>query len=296
MTRPTVSVVVPFAGNVAEALVAVALLRTLEVRPGDELILADNSGTAPAAPDLKLVRAARERSPAHARNTGAAVARGEWLLFLDADTEPPPGLLDAYFAGPIGDDVGALAGEIEPAAGRAPTLAGRYGAARNFLSQQAHLAHPFRPRAAAANLLVRRSAFEAAGGFREGLRAAEDTDFCWRLQDLGWRLELRPEAVVQHAYRESVAELRRQWRAYAAGRAWLGREYPGFRPEPAVRRALRRRPARAALTPGPTPGAAIQPSHRLGRSERLAFRALDVLLAVEELIGFRLPNRAGGPR
>jgi len=60
--------------------------------------------------------------------------------------------------------------------------------------------------------------------------AGEDTDFCWRLQDLGWTLELRPEAVVEHRYRPTIGGLRRQWRAYAAGRAWLAGRYPGFHP------------------------------------------------------------------
>lgn len=288
--RPPVSVVVPFAGDIAQALMAMALLRSLDTAPGDELILADNWGAVPDAEDLTVVRALGERSPAHARNAGAARASGAWILFLDADTQAPTDLLNLYFSAPIDDRVGAVAGEII-GAGSASSLAARYGAARNFLSQGAHVSHPFRPRAAAANLLVRREAFEAAHGFQEGVRAAEDTDFCWRLQDLGWTLELRPEAVVEHRYRETVGELRRQWRAYAAGRAWLASRYPGFHPEPAVRRVLRR-PARAL--PAPRTSTALQARPR-SRGEQLQFLALDALLAVEELIGLRLPNRPGGP-
>src|SRR5213078_2661002 len=94
--------------------------------------------------------------------------------------------------------------------------------------------------AVAANLLVRKAAFRQIGGFYEGVRAAEDTDFSWRLQEAGWRLELRPEAQVAHRYRTTLTELRRQWRGYAAGRAWLARRYEGFEPEPAVARALGR--------------------------------------------------------
>ena len=143
----------------------------------------------------------------------------------------------------------ALAGEVV-ASGTATSIAERYGAARGFLSQAAHLAHPYRPRAVAANLLVRRAAFWQIGGFYEGVRAAEDTDFSWRLQQAGWRLELRPDARVEHVYRSTVRDLRRQWRGYAAGRAWLGRRYEGFAPEPALRRVLRGQRRRSA------PGAA----------------------------------------
>lgn len=286
--RPAVSVVVPFAGDIAEALMALALLRSLDTAPGDQLILVDNCGVVPEAPDLTVIRAAGEQSPAHARNAGARQAGGEWILFLDADTRPPADLLDVYFSTPAGERVGALAGEIV-GVGSGDTLAARYGAARNFLSQSAHMAHPFRPRAAAANLLVRRDAFLAAGGFQEGVVAGEDTDFCWRLQDLGWTLELRPEAVVEHRYRPTIGGLRRQWRAYAAGRAWLAGRYPGFHPEPAVRRMLRRQ---LTALPAPRTGTALQAPAR-GRWERLQFLALDVVLAIEELVGLRLPNRAG---
>ena len=46
----------------------------LESQPGDELILVDNSGTARDVDGVTLLVAAGERSPAHARNAGAAHA------------------------------------------------------------------------------------------------------------------------------------------------------------------------------------------------------------------------------
>lgn len=293
MSRPSVSVVMPFAGAAPAARAAAATLLALDISPEDELILADNSGTVPSVDGVTVVRAGAERSPAHARNVGAALARGEWILFLDADCVPMPTLLDEYFAKPVAQDVGALAGEVVPAEG-ASTLAARYATERSFLGQQAHLSHPYLPRAVAANLLVRRPAFEQLGGFLEGVRAAEDTDFSWRLQRAGWRLELRTGAQVQHTYRASLRELRRQWRAYAAGRAWLARRYGGFTPEPAARRALRRGVRLLAQGPrrgaGPrTPAATAQ--HRVGRLDRGRFLALDALLAAEELGGLTLSNR-----
>jgi GT2 family glycosyltransferase len=304
--RPQISVVMPFAGDERAAQAAVGALLALELRVGDELILSDNSGTARARGGVAVARATGERSPAHARNVGAAHAHGEWILFLDADCVAPPGLLDAFFAAPVDDRVGALAGEVVPLPG-GDTLASRYGSARSFLSQQTHLSHPYRPRAVAANLLVRRAAFEQIGGFYEGVRAAEDTDFSWRLQEAGWRLELRRRARVEHRYRGTVGELRRQWRGYAAGRAWLGRRYEGFAPEPAVVRAvgrLRHR-TRAALGPGGAPGAGspspaarrAAPPVEVGPLERGRYLALDALLSAEELAGLAMSNRpAGRPR
>ncbi len=55
MDRPAVSVVMPFAGDLADARAAIATLRGLATRPGDELILADNVGVAGAIGELMSV-------------------------------------------------------------------------------------------------------------------------------------------------------------------------------------------------------------------------------------------------
>jgi len=283
--RPSISVVMPFAGTADEAAEALQALEVIATGPGDQLILSDNSGTAPASNAVLVVRASGERSPSHARNVGAGAAGGEWILFLDADTRPGPDILDRYFDVAPAESSGALAGElIGPA--NPITLAARYGAAKNFLSQAAHLAHPYRPRASTANLLVRRAAFEHAHGFTEGIRAAEDTDFCWRLQDLGWTLELRAGAAAEHDYRESLKALRTQWRAYAAGRAWLAARYPDFHPESAlVRRTLHR--SRRGGVGMDTP---VKAAMQVSKYERAQFAAIDVLLGFEELLGFHQSN------
>jgi GT2 family glycosyltransferase len=291
MNRPPVSVVMPFAGSPADGARALAALAELRTTSDDELILADNSCLGLRSDRVRVLAVPGEQSPSHARNVGAEHAGADWILFLDADCRAVPDILDRYFASPIEATVGAMAGEVAPAP-EAASFAARYGAARSFLGQGAHLAHPFLPRAVAANLLVRREAFEAVGGFYEGVRAAEDTDFSWRLQRAGWELTPRPEARVEHRYRTTLYGLRAQWRGYAAGRAWLARRYGEFEPEPALARAGGRARARLAGGDEPprrrTPALTGPPPGRLARG---GFAALDAVLGVEELAGLLLSNR-----
>ncbi len=268
-------------------------LRGLDRVAGDELILADNSGSAPRTiTDVRVVRATREASAAHARNAGAGASTCEWILFLDSDVHPPAGLIDDFFGSRIADDVGAVTGDIHGVPDTR-TLAARYGTARNFLGQRSHVMNPVRPRASSANLLVRRVAFEQVGGYTEGIRAAEDTDLAWRLQALGWKLAFNPDAVVAHAYRRTLPELGRQWRGYAAGARWLSERYPDFRPDPGLNRGVRLILARFGIGDGVAfraDGRDSASSAELSRRERLEFLLVQCYLAIEEQIGLRMSN------
>jgi GT2 family glycosyltransferase len=315
MSRPPVSVVVPFAGTHEQALAVIAMLLSLDRRAGDELIVADNSGTVRPLPaiagtmrtapaNLVVARAEGEASASHSRNVGTAAARNDWILFLDSDVVTPADLLDGFFAEPIGERVGAVTGDIAGIPDTR-TLAARYGTARNFLGQRSHVNNPVRPRASSANLLVRRAAFEQVGGYTEGIWAGEDTDFTWRLQDAGWTLEFNEHAVVQHAYRTTLRELGKQWRGYAAGARWLAERYPDFRPDPGLNRGVRLLLKRVGIGPGVAfraDGRGSASSARLTRRERFEFLLVQVYLAIEEQIGLRMSNevkpraadRAGG--
>jgi hypothetical protein len=59
----------PFAGSRAEADTALAALRALDTGPDDELILADNSGTAPLADGVAVVAVTGEQSPSMVRGS-----------------------------------------------------------------------------------------------------------------------------------------------------------------------------------------------------------------------------------
>jgi hypothetical protein len=205
--RPPVSVVVPFRGDAGEGQRLLAALARMRIAPGDELIVADNTGGGVLAGiadgEVRVVRAARERSSYHARNQGARVARRDWILFMDADCTPAAKLLDAYFEDPVPDRCGAIAGAIMPPPSQA-ALAARYARARNFVAIPREPGAI--PTAPTGNLLVRRSAFARIGGFEEGVRSGGDVDFCRRLQVAGLTLELRPAAIVEHPHRERLGD------------------------------------------------------------------------------------------
>ncbi|HSF02885.1 MAG TPA: glycosyltransferase, partial [Solirubrobacterales bacterium] len=194
-TRPPVSLVVPFLGEREEVVRLLAALGLLRTRTGDELVIADNTAqgvvASVAGAPVQVARATAERSSYHARNAGARMASNDWLLFVDSDCVPASGLLDAYFAEPVSDRCGAVSGLIVGEPAQRGWLA-RYARSRSFLRADHGLLG--RDATPAGNVLVRRVAFEAVGGFEEGIRSGGDIDLSRRLAAAGWVVEHRPAA------------------------------------------------------------------------------------------------------
>jgi glycosyltransferase involved in cell wall biosynthesis len=262
---------------------------SLDLRDDDELIVADNTGEGllagngvavggPVNP-ARVVHAARQRSSYHARNAGAATARGNWILFLDADCTPQPGLLSDYFAQQIADGCGAIAGQILGDPVQA-SFAARYARSRKLFDHAEGLIRAEEGGAAAGNLMVRRAAFERIGGFTEGIRSGGDLELCRRLAADGWRLVFRPSALVHHRHRETLPSLLRALARYGAGASWLNRRYPGTSPPWPLRLGLEGagRDAMARL--------------RERRFEEAAFRAVDGLGLIAHRVGYAVGNDA----
>ena len=246
MPRPPIAIVIPFLGPSTAAEALLAALARLRLEDDDEITVVDNgAGDAFAALPVgrvHVVSDAAERSSYYARNRGAEATSAPWLLFVDADCRPVSDLLDRYFTTPPAEATGIVAGAIRAASGQT-SLAARYTASRRERYTAFHLAQKPYPAGVGGNLLVRRAAFERVGGFHEGVRSAGDVELCWRLQQAGWGIEDRPEAVVEHVHPESARALMRQAFRYGAGLRWLGRRHPGSTSRPPFARPL----ARAAL-------------------------------------------------
>jgi hypothetical protein len=227
--RPDVDIVVPVAAPGPAVRALVARLRALRLADGDTLTVVDNRGVGVDEPEVLV--ATEVPTSYFARNAGAARGGAPWLLFLDADVEVPGDLLDRLFVPEPGERTAVLAGAIldEPP-GDGGGAAVRYAWLKAAMSQETTLAHGPWAFAQTAHCAVRRSAFEAIGGFRAGVRSGGDADLCWRLRAAGWALESRPGATVVHRNRASLGALLRQRARHGAGAAWLGRQHPGAHP------------------------------------------------------------------
>lgn len=284
--RGAVSVVVPFAGDRARAERVVESLARLRLAPSDEIVIADNSPV-PVVHELALppqchvVPAESEGSPARARNAGALAAHGEWLLFIDSDCRPAPGLIEAYFATAIPEDCGLVAGAVASEDTSQSSLAADFARTRGILSQQTGIGHPFLSWALTANLLVRAETWRRLGGFLDGIYNGEDVDFCWRAQRAGWTLEFNPRAEVGHFDRETVGGLFRQAAIHRASARWIARRWPDA-PRPSL--GVLRSAARTAV--------AAPVFLLMGQRRRAALKLLDAAVPLAALRGDLRPNRA----
>ncbi len=234
MARPNVSVIVPFRGSATELAEVAARLGEIELHEDDELIIAWNSGDEippleSGRPQLRVLPAAAEASSYYARNVGVRSSRNSWLLFIDGDCWPSTDILDSYFASSEHDDAGIVAGKIDAVPGK--TAVERYAISREHLDQLKTLAAQPLAYGQTANLLVARSAWDAVGGFSEGINSAGDADFCWRAQYAGVKLRYEASAVVLHRHRRTVGDLWEQHVKYGRGSRWLAARHPNTCPK-----------------------------------------------------------------
>ena len=167
-----------------------------------ELIVCDNNSTDRTA---EIARAAGARvvfephnQISRARNRGAAAAAGEWLLFVDADSSPSPGLfLDLKAVIDSGDCV-AGGSTVAPEGTLGFRMAIR---AWNALSRATRWA-------AGAFIFCERSAFAELGGFSEELYASEELDLFRRLKGLARRRGKRVVILHRHPLLTSDRKLR----------------------------------------------------------------------------------------
>jgi hypothetical protein len=208
-----ISIVVPVydgAATLGECLAALVA----STMPGDEIIVVDDGSTdrsADLARDVgvAVVRLPGNRGPAAARNAGARIARGDVLLFVDADVvlaaDAVARVRATLAARP---ELAAMFGSYDDRP-RAETVVSQY---RNLLHRYVHQqgspeAFSFWAGCGA----VRRAAFAEVGGFDERAWrwSIEDIELGYRLRAAGHRIFLDKELACTHLKRWTLSSMLR---------------------------------------------------------------------------------------
>ena len=214
-----VSIIIPTFNNLELTGRCLARIRANTLPETYEIVVVDNAsadGTAEflkAQEDIRLILNEENRNFAGACNQGARASEGEFLVFLNDDTEVHPGWLEPIVADFEADEgLGAVGVKLLYPNGRiqhagvvffdskfpehlyrlAPAAAARVNKRREFQA------------VTAACIAIRRDVFIEVGGFDEAFRNGyEDIDLCLKIGAAGYRILYEPDSVVTH--HESVS-------------------------------------------------------------------------------------------
>jgi GT2 family glycosyltransferase len=228
--RPDVSVVVPHYNDFENLRRCVQSLHRQSL-PAErfEVIVADNNSPGGLAAvecfsGGAVVVAAPEQGAGPARNAGAAVARGNYLAFIDSDCVADKDWLRQGIA--------ALE-QFDYAGGQVITTIAAPGRLTRAEAFEAVFAFNFKKYiekdkfSGSGNLFVPRAVFEQVGGFRA--RVSEDVEWCHRANSMGFRLGYAERAIVYHPARRRWSDLTRRWDRVMLEDIRLAMEQPGWR-------------------------------------------------------------------
>jgi len=227
MPPPRVSVVIPVRDEAA------TIARTLDDLLGqsrlpDQIVFVDagsRDATAAVIAAHALARTLPVRVlrvgaayPGRARNLGVAASDGEWVAFTDAGVRLSPAWLETLAAAALAHpEADAIAGDWDVDAPSALTRClgllstSRSGHGRNAMREPAIF-----------SMLLRRTAWDRVGPFREDLRSAEDLLFLSRLHANG-RVFRAPGCHARWRPPDTMRGAWRRFRTYARHNVRAGR-------------------------------------------------------------------------
>lgn len=193
--------------------------------PAYEVILVDDGSTdntreiAAQFPGVRYVHQTNH-GLSHARNHGAALARGEIFAYTDSDCMADRqwlyylmnALLHGNYAGVGGPNVSPPAQNwVQACVAAAP------GGPSHVLLTDTIAEH-----IPGCNMAWYRWAFESIGGFdSEYHKAGDDVDFCWRVQNAGHQIGFSPTAIVWHHRRFTMRAFLKQQEGYGEAESML---------------------------------------------------------------------------
>lgn len=226
-----VTVVIPVRDDVFGVRRLVGSLRGLRV------VVVDDGSSPPldaddfvgAHCDVEVLRHARAKGRAAARNTGLAACKSEFIAFLDSDVAPRRGWLEALL-GHFCDPTVALVAPRIVGSSHSENVVARYEAVHSSLDlgkrEAPVLPHSTVSYVPSVAIICRCSALREVGGFDETMQSGEDVDLCWRLIEVGARLRYEPIALVAHDHRTAFRDWLARKAFYGGSAAPLSVRHP----------------------------------------------------------------------
>lgn len=229
-----VSVVMPVLNAEQTLMAQLDALAQQDLDADWELVVADNGSTDRSLEitaewsrrtgrSVRIVDASARRGTSHARNRGVAASRGTYIAVCDADDVVEPAWLRKIVEG---------LGDHDMVGGR--LLTDRLNDDRcRMWRRQPDAALPrsmrFLPYATGANVGLRRSMFDAIGGWSEDyVDGGDDIEYAWRAQLAGFSLGYVPDAGIHYRYRSGLQALAKQYYRYGTMAPQLYRDYRRF--------------------------------------------------------------------
>jgi len=218
---PLISVIIPTFHDWDRLALCLAALtdQTLDAATF-EIIVANNdpNDTPPAdsaRPSNAIIVPAPDPGSYAARNAALEHARAPLIAFTDSDCVPKPAWLEnAVTLMNQQDDIDIIAGDVTLFwQGEEPTTV-ELCDSLFFLNQESYAAQGF---GATANVITRRSVFDAVGPFDQTLMSGGDMEWTKRASAAGHRLIYSPQVMVKHPARTSFMAMQKKSRRLAGG-------------------------------------------------------------------------------
>lgn len=227
---PSASVIIPVYNNWQYTRRCLASLDAAGYRNQVEVIVVDNASADETPvrlknefPWVKVIRSPQNLGFAAACNTGAAAATGQYLVFLNNDTEVERGWLEALLAACEAEHGAAIVGsKLLYPDGRLQHAGVGISYAGTYPIHSAHLRYgqPDSEDArcevdavTGASMLLPRDVFYELGGFDEIYENGyEDVDICLKARQRGYRIIYEPASRAIHYESRTPGRFDREWR------------------------------------------------------------------------------------